>query len=267
MFTGCKQGTQFSVLERKANMDSIKKEMGFLRADLWSQWDTLETDQKKHLPAPPVQKPFPGDAELIPLIPPEEFQIGQIPLIEVIRGRRSRRIYKETALSVEELSFLLWATQGIRQLINEGVTTLRTVPSGGARHPFETYLAVLRVNELQSGLYRYLPLEHKLLFLQTVVDFEEKLKYACSDFAHKSAVVFAWTAIPYRTAWRYGSLAPKLIAQDSGHVCQNLYLACGAIGAGACAVGAYNQNEMDALLGVDGIDEFTVYCAPVGKVN
>lgn len=248
-------------------MLSIEKGMNFLRADMWSQWDTLETDQKKGLPAPAVQKPYPTGAELIALIPPEEFQVGQVSLIDVIRQRRSRRIYKEKALNLEELSFLLWATQGIRQLINEGVTTLRTVPSGGARHPFETYLAVLRVEGLQPGLYRYLPLEHKLLFLQTVVDFKEKLKNACSDFAHKSAVVFAWTAIPYRTAWRYNLLAPKLIAQDSGHVCQNLYLACGAIGAGACAVGAYNQNEMDALLGVDGIDEFTVYCAPVGKVS
>jgi SagB-type dehydrogenase family enzyme len=248
-------------------MLSIEKGMNFLRADMWSQWDTLETDQKKGLPAPAVQKPYPTDAKLIALIPPEEFKVGQVSLVDVIRQRRSRRIYKEKALNLEELSFLLWATQGIRQLINEGVTTLRTVPSGGARHPFETYLAVLHVDELQPGLYRYLPLEHKLLFLQTVADFEEKLKHACSDFAHKSAVVFAWTAIPYRTAWRYNLLAPKLVAQDSGHVCQNLYLACGAIGAGACAVGAYNQNEMDALLGVDGTDEFTVYCAPVGKVS
>lgn len=248
-------------------MLSIEKGMNFLRADMWSQWDTLETDQKKRLPAPAVQKPFPPDAELISLIPPEEFQVGQVSLIDVIQLRRSRRIYNQAALSLEELSFLLWATQGVRQLINDGVTTLRTVPSGGARHPFETYLAILRVNQLQPGLYRYLPLEHKLLFLRTVADFEEKLQHACSDFAHKSAVVFAWTAIPYRTAWRYSLLAPKLIAQDSGHVCQNLYLACGAIGAGTCAVGAYNQNEMDALLGVDGIDEFTVYCAPVGKLG
>lgn len=241
--------------------------MNFLRADLWSQFDSMETDQKKRLPAPAVQKPYPADADLISLVPPEEMQIGQTSLIEAIRKRRSRRIYQEKTLSLEELSFLLWATQGVRQVINEGVTTLRTVPSGGARHPFETYLAILRVDGLNPGLYRYLPIEHKLLFLRTVVNFEERLRNACSDFAHKSAVVFAWTAIPYRTIWRYSLLAPKLIAQDSGHVCQSLYLACGAIGAGACAVGAYNQNEMDALLGVDGEDEFTVYCAPVGKVS
>jgi SagB-type dehydrogenase family enzyme len=82
----------------------------------------------------------------------------------------------------------------------------------------------------------------------------------------RSAVVFLWTAIPYRTEWRYTIVAPKLIAQESGHICQNLYLACEAIGAGTCAVGAYDQKKMDELLGVDGEDEFTIYVAPVGKV-
>jgi SagB-type dehydrogenase family enzyme len=89
----------------------------------------------------------------------------------------------------------------------------------------------------------------------------------CSGFARQSAVTFIWTAVPYRTEWRYGSVAPKFIAQDSGHVCQNLYLACEAIGAGTCAVSAYSQHGMDEYLGVDGATEFTVYCAPVGKVG
>jgi SagB-type dehydrogenase family enzyme len=82
-----------------------------------------------------------------------------------------------------------------------------------------------------------------------------------------SAVTFVWTAIPYRTAWRYSILSPKIIAQDSGHVCQNLYLACEAIGAGTCAIGAYDQAKMDAALNLDGEREFTIYVAPVGKIR
>jgi SagB-type dehydrogenase family enzyme len=58
-----------------------------------------------------------------------------------------------------------------------------------------------------------------------------------------------------------------LILLDAGHVCQNLYLACEAIGCGTCAIGAYNQEKMDAVLGVDSKNEMTVYCAPVGKVQ
>jgi len=66
--------------------------------------------------------------------------------------------------------------------------------------------------------------------------------------------------------WRYGLAAHKLIALDAGHVCQNLYLACEALGAGACAIAAYDQEAVDRLLGVDGREEFVVYLAPAGKL-
>ena len=83
----------------------------------------------------------------------------------------------------------------------------------------------------------------------------------------KSAVVFIWTVIPYRTEWRYANEAHKSIAQASGHVCQNLYLASESIGAGACAITAYAQKVIDTLLEIDGEQEFTIYHAPVGKVR
>jgi SagB-type dehydrogenase family enzyme len=67
--------------------------------------------------------------------------------------------------------------------------------------------------------------------------------------------------------WRYGLAAHKVIAIDAGHVCQNLYLSCEAIGAGTCAIAAYDQEAMDRLLRIDGKDEFTIYIAPVGKVK
>ena len=81
----------------------------------------------------------------------------------------------------------------------------------------------------------------------------------------EAAVTFIWTAVPYRMEWRYGIVAHKVIAVDAGHVCQNLYLACEAIDAGACAMAAYDQEGMDELLRVDGQDEFTIYLASVGR--
>jgi SagB-type dehydrogenase family enzyme len=84
-------------------------------------------------------------------------------------------------------------------------------------------------------------------------------------FAGSSAVVFLWTALPYRMEWRYGLAAHKVILLDAGHVCQNLYLACEALSLGTCAIAAYDQERMDQLLRVDGKDEFTVYLAAVGK--
>ena len=144
----------------------------------------------------------------------------------------------------------------------------RTVPSGGARHPFETYLLVRRIEGVEPGLYRYLPLEHKLCFLRADEELTGEVHVACYEqYVNNSAVVFVWTAIPYRTEWRYSIVSPKIIAQDSGHLCQNLYLACEAIGAGTCAIGAYDPAKMDPILGVDGEEEFAVYVATVGRVK
>ena len=145
---------------------------------------------------------------------------------------------------------------------------LRTVPSAGNRHALETYLAVSHVTGLEPGVYRYLPLEHQLLPLFSEEQMPQKLTEATlgQDFVGNSAVVFIWTTIPYRMEWRYGLAAHKVIALDAGHVCQNLYLACAAIGAGTCAVAAYHQQLMDKLVRVDGEEEFVIYLAPVGKI-
>jgi SagB-type dehydrogenase family enzyme len=164
------------------------------------------------------------------------------------------------------LSFLLWATQGVRKNLKSVV--LSNVPSAGNRHAFETYLCVLNVNGLEKGIYRYLPLEHELLFEFGGQDLEKKVSIAAMGqyFAGSAPVVFIWAAIPYRMEWRYGTAAHKVIAIDAGHVCQNLYLACSAINAGTCAIAAYNQELMDSLIMADGKEEFTVYLAPVGKI-
>jgi len=247
------------------NTVDYKSYRQMIKADLWQDWKNMELDQRKGVPVPALEKPYPDRASLIDLVPPADFTVGKMPLLETIQLRQSWRKYQPEPLSLEELSFLLWATQGVKTILMDGYATRRTVPSGGSRHPFETYLAVQRVGGFAPGLYRYLAIEHKLLLLNEDPDIGAKISDACADFALESAVTFIWTVVPYRTEWRYGPLSPKLIAQDSGHVCQNLYLACTAIHAGTCAVGAYDQAQMDALLGVDGVDEFTIYCAPVGK--
>jgi SagB-type dehydrogenase family enzyme len=141
------------------------------------------------------------------------------------------------------------------------------VPSAGARHPFETYLLVNRVEGVGPGLYRYLPLEHKLCLLEDDWRTAREIHSACYEqYVLESAATFIWTAIPYRTEWRYATLAHRVILIDAGHVCQNLYLACESIGAGTCAIGAYDQARLDAILDIDGDEELTVYVAPVGRV-
>ncbi|MDX9831229.1 MAG: SagB/ThcOx family dehydrogenase [Anaerolineae bacterium] len=239
----------------------------FLRSDVWLRWSTLETDQKKKLPPPPAQKPYRADARLFDLVSPGDLSVGTMPLVEAIRGRRTHRKYGPDPLTLEELSFLLWAAQGIDSIIEDTQASRRTVPSGGGRHPFETYILVNRVEGLPPALYRYLPVEHKLVLEQQGPDLVDRVHEGMRrQYVKDSAVVFLWTAIPYRTEWRYSVVAHKVIAIDAGHLCQNLYLAAGAIGAGMCAIAAYDQAGLDAALGVDGQDEFTVYAATLGKL-
>jgi len=243
-------------------MDSMNTRRKFLKSGRGSEWETIQRDQDKGVPRPPFQQPYPADAPLLDLVAPEELTVGGISLVDALNCRRSRRRFTEEPLTLEELSFLLWVTQGVKRVRRDNSAILRTVPSAGSRHPLETYLLIHHVQGIEPGLYRYLALEHKLCFLRPHVE-----PLPDQWFLRNCAVVFVWSAVPYRTEWRHSTFSHKMIAMDAGHVCQNLYLACEAIDAGTCAVGVYRQDEMDALLGLDGIDEFTLYVAPVGKVR
>ena len=227
-----------------------------------------EPHQRKGVPPPPLEKEYNRESVLAELAKSEATNLGDIPLAKAIKQRESRRKYTLGKMNLGELSFLLWATQGVKSVDKDKVWTKRTVPSGGARHPFETYLIVNRVEGLEPGVYRYLPIEHKLLLVDNEKPLPSMISEAClgQTFVEEAAVVFVWTVIPYRTEWRYSVISYKGILVDVGHVCQNLYLACEAICAGTCAILAYDQKKMDSLIGVDGEDEFTIYLAPVGKI-
>jgi len=240
----------------------------FLTDHIRDEVDWWNTPQSQEIAPPPVQKPVPEGARLIPLPERSEWQIPPCDLMDAIARRESRRRFLAAPLKPDELAFLLWSTQGVRARLHEAAV-LRTVPSAGCRHPFETYLAVRRVESLDPGIYRYLPLDHSLVLARTPDHLTERLTAAARGqrFAGDAAVTFLWTALPERTEWRYAEASYKVIALDAGHLCQNLYLACEAIGAGTCAIAAYNQQLADELLGVDGTTEFVIYMAPVGKIR
>jgi SagB-type dehydrogenase family enzyme len=240
----------------------------FLKDSLRLQIDFAQTDQNRGVQPPPLQKPLRKDQRPIPLPGQDSFDaLRGTDLVDAIGQRRSHRRFNDQPLSLAELSWLLWATQGITEILAPGCA-LRTVPSAGCRHAFETYLLASEVETLEVGVYRYLPVEHALVFEHPAGDLPATLTRATlgQRFVATAPVTLAWTVIPYRMEWRYDIAAHRVIAMDVGHLCQNLYLACAAIGSGTCAIAAYHQEQMDALLRVDGQDEFTIYLAPVGKI-
>ena len=188
--------------------------------------------------------------------------MGGLSAFDAMTGRKSiRKFDSEYPLSLRELSYLLFSTQGVR---DRNKPNIRVSPTGGSKCSLETYVYIDRVREIESGLYRYLPVPHKLMRIhsRSLEEFKECL-YSGNYFY--TPVTFVWTAVPYRLEWKYVERSYKILLLDAGHTCQNLYTACQSIGLGTCAVGAYRQKEMDRFLEIDGDREFTVYCAPVGK--
>lgn len=236
--------------------------------------DFLELTKYHHLgpsaqmlgePMPPLQRASDPDVPLIPLPTPDALARNVLDFHALLAGRRSLRRYAQDPLALEELAFLLWATQGVQQA-GRGYT-FRTVPSAGARHPFETYLLLNRVTGLTPGLYRYLALEHALQPAPTPADAAATLTAIChrQSMVAQSAVTFLWVAVTERTTWRYGQRGYRYLFLDAGHLCQNLHLAAEAIDAGACAIGAFDDDAINAFVGVDGVEQFVIYVAALGK--
>lgn len=224
------------------------------------------SDQEKGLKQPPLELGFDSDAKTIELPDISKIRFKGISLRDAIEGRKSVRTYKDASISIEELAYLLWCTQGVKGVYNERVT-LRNVPSAGARHAFETYLLVNNVQGLKRGLYRYVAIENKLIEINTEDGIEDKTVEASygQTFIGNSAVTFIWTAVPYRMGWRYQERGYRYLFLDAGHVCQNLYLSAEDVDCGVCAVAAYDDDALNRLLGIDGKEQFAIYIAALGK--
>lgn len=225
-----------------------------------------ESAESQNLPQPPLAwEPDPA-AELIDLPEPSSVGIGPVDLLALIENRRTLRRYTPDSLTLAELSYLLWITQGVKQVTPRPVT-LRAVPSAGARHAFETLLLVNRVEGLEPGLYQYAALQHKLVLVNPDPTLADRLTAACLDQPHikNSAVTFIWTAVAERMIYRYGMRGYRYLFLDAGHVCQNLYLGAESIGCGACALDAFEDAAVNGILGLDGEENFAIYMGTLGR--
>jgi len=182
-----------------------------------------------------------------------------------LAGRRSRRDYLDRPLTQEELAALLWATQGITGA--QGGYHFRAAPSAGALYPVETYLAVHRVQGVALGIWHFHVLDFALE-LVAAGDFRQPLAAAglSQGFLGTAGAVFIWTGVLNRARWKYRERAVRYLFLDAGHICQNLMLAATALGLGVCPVGAFFDDEVERLVGVDERDEVALYLAAVGPL-
>lgn len=204
------------------------------------------------------------DTIALPAADPAAFPVMDV--VEAIQNRKSVREYSQATMSMKELSLLLWCTQGIKRVI-PSIVALRNVPSAGARNAFETFVLINCIEGLESGLYKYVALSHALLRLESSESLAETFALACDEQEHvkDSNVTFFWTAVPDRMTWSYADRSYRYLFIDAGHVCQNLYLAAEKLNLGVCAIGHFDDDRLNSMLKIDGVGQFTIYAATVGK--
>jgi len=192
---------------------------------------------------------------------PEPRTTGEISIEEAMLHRRSVRRYTKEPITLNDLSQLLWAAQGITS--EEG---FRTAPSAGALYPLEVYVVAGNVDGLAGGVYRYRAEGHTL---QRIRDGD--LRGHLSECALKqtqitdAAVDIVFAAVFNRTTTKYGERGARYVYIEAGHAAQNVYLQAEALGLGMCAVGAFYEPEVSELL-VLSCDETPIYILTVGNV-
>jgi SagB-type dehydrogenase family enzyme len=224
--------------------------------------DTMPIGGLDWVHQPPPHKEFSYSLKRFPIKVPD--QKGGKPLWETIAKRRSVREFSDDPITFFELSQLIWATQGITT--KAWGFDFRTVPSAGALYPIETYIVANRVEEIPTGFYYYHVKETQLTLLREG-HFGPDLSRAGlgQEMLEEAAAVFVWTAIVQRSKWKYRERAYRYIYMDVGHIGQNLYLAATALNLGCCTVGAFYDQEVDHLIGVDGKEEVSIYLGAIGR--
>ena len=185
-------------------------------------------------------------------LPPPRLK-GEMSLEETLVARRSTRQFTDEELTLEELSQLLWATQGITAAWGG-----RTAPSAGALYPLEVYVATA------DGLYHYVPQGHKAM-VESKVDLHDQLWRAglSQDAIREAPAVFVITAVYARTEKKYGERAERYVKLEAGHAAQNLLLQAVALGLGGVPIGAFYDDQVQSALSLPS-DHEPLYLIPIG---
>jgi SagB-type dehydrogenase family enzyme len=209
---------------------------------------------------PDIYKKYPS-SKTIQL--PSLFPEANIRFDEVLKKRKSIRTFSTKPLSKVDLAYLLWSSTGIQR--TEHGYEFRTFPSAGALYPIETYISANNVEDIEKGLYHY-NIKNHLLEEIKLGNFGDNLAHAAFDqeMCADASVVLIWTAVFQRSKWKYSQRAYRYIYLDLGHIAQNLALAAVRIDCGSCECGAFIDDELNSIVGIDGTSESTICLSVVG---
>jgi SagB-type dehydrogenase family enzyme len=190
---------------------------------------------------------------------------SSISVEEAISKRRSVREYKDSSLSLAELSQLLWAAQGITDSTTYPGRALRAAPSAGALYPLEVYAVVGNVTGLAPGIYKYKCASHDL---ETISLGDARTELAGAAVGRgaltQAAVDIVWTAVYERCAKKYQERAELYVPIEVGHSAENVFLQATALNLGAVVMGAFYEDKVQAVL-KSPKDERALYVMPIGR--
>lgn len=225
-------------------------------------WMGVVGDLFRGKPKKPAQYKNYPDSKTMKL-PKPEYQ--GMSLEDAINKRRSVRNYSEKPITLSHLSQLLHAAQGVTGKMYGQL--LRTVPSAGALYPFEIYLIVNNVQDVDKGVYHYAVPDHALELIKSG-DFRKKITSVGlkQEMLGDAGVTFVLAAVFDRTRHKYGERGYRYVYIEAGHISQNIYLQAVSLGLGSVAVGAFLDKEVNELIGVDGQGEAAIYLHAVGTL-
>jgi SagB-type dehydrogenase family enzyme len=186
---------------------------------------------------------------------------SDVSLEETLLRIESVRRYSDKALTLQQLSQLLWAAQGVKNDAGK-----RTAPSAGATYPLGVYVVIGSVEGVATGVYKYEPFKHCLSKKQDG-DFRQSLSAAALDqrFVAQAPLDIVVAAVYERTTGRYGKRGVRYVDMEAGHAAQNVCLQAVALGLGTVVVGAFEDDEVTAVLKL--LDnEIPLYIIPVGRI-
>ena len=243
-------------------MDDLSHSLGYKYCqETKFERDTIAFRKRPMIAPADSWKEYPDAAKFS--LPKINFEEVESDLWQLLQKRRSLRKFSEKKMKPDDLSLLLWASQGITA--QAGHFLLRAAPSAGALYPIETYLSVQNVDGIPSGLYHFHIREFQLEQLSTKALGKEVAESALDqNFISQAGVTFIWSAVFRRNMSKYGHRGMRYICLDAGHICQNMLLAAEALGLAACPVAAFYDDELNNLLGLDSCEENVLYLAAVG---
>lgn len=187
---------------------------------------------------------------------PQPVTKGKISLEEAIGKRRSQRSFSKKELTLEQISQILWAAQGVTG--RSGGYSFRSAPSAGALYPMEIYALT------KEDLYHYLPERH---VLEILVEGDLRNDLCSASLGQSSiseaALDIVICAVYERVTSKYSERGKRYADIEAGHIAENIHLQAVALGLGSVPIGAFNDDQVKGILNLPK-DQVPLYIIPVG---